>query len=145
MKKGVDFTGVAVVFACHDGKGKLLFAKRGGAVRDGEGTWELPAGGVKFGEPVEDALLRELKEELCVTPVEYKNLGFKDVIQKDGEHIKKHWVTFEYLVLVNPDEVAIGEPEACSEIGWFTPDTPPQPLHFGVKETLDFVVQHLKS
>jgi hypothetical protein len=29
MKKGVDYIGVTVVFACHDGEGNYLFAKRG--------------------------------------------------------------------------------------------------------------------
>lgn len=144
VKKGIDYIGVAVVFACHDGKGNFLFAKRGEKVRDGQGLWEMPAGGVKFGETVYEGLLRELKEELCVEPIMVESMGYKNVIEKDGTHVKKHWVTFEFLVQVNPDLVQIGEPESCSEIQWRTLDNPPSPLHFGTDTTIENVSEFLK-
>ncbi len=143
MKKGVDFTGVAIVFACHDGKGNFLFAKRGVGSRDGHGAWEMPAGGLKFGERIEDGLLRELKEELCVSPVKVLYIGHKEVIDRDGDFVKKHWVNFEYLVEVDPSAVQIGEPDKCEEIIWRTLDNIPSPLHFGVAETIAQVKAYL--
>ena len=142
MKKGFDYTGVAVVFACHDGKGNFLFAKRGQHVRDGQGMWEMPAGGVKFGETVYESLLREIREELCIEPIETTFMNFKEVIQRNGEQIIKHWVNFEYLVLVNPENVKIGEPNKCDAIEWRKLDNVPEPLHFGVKETIASIIAY---
>jgi ADP-ribose pyrophosphatase YjhB (NUDIX family) len=136
LKKGADYTGVATVFACHDGNGKFLFARRGDNVRDGHGMWEIPAGGVKFGEKVRDGLIRELREELCTEPVAIEEIGYKDVIERDGDFIKKHWVTFEFLIKVDPSTVQIGEPESCAAIEWRGLDDAPAPLHFGVAETI---------
>ncbi len=145
MKKGFDYTGVAVVFACHDGKGNFLFAKRGEKVRDGQGMWEIPAGGVKFGETVQDALFRELKEELCTEPLSIVEMGHKDVIERDGDLIKKHWVVFEFLIQVDPTSVVIGEPESCTAIEWHSLDDAPKPLHSGVRETIDNIKKYLET
>jgi ADP-ribose pyrophosphatase YjhB (NUDIX family) len=144
-KKGKDYTGVAVVFACHDGNGKFLFAKRGEKVRDGQGAWEMPAGGVKFGEKIKDALVRELSEELCTVPLNIEELGYKDVIERNGDTIIKHWVTFEFLVQVDPNTVTIGEPESCTDIEWRALNNPPSPLHFGTDSTIENVKKHLRS
>lgn len=34
-----------------------------------------------------------------------------------------------FVVLVDPDEVKIGEPDAIDDIGWFELNNLPQPLH----------------
>jgi len=145
MIKGIDYTGIAVVFTCHDGMGNFLFAKRGEKVRDGQGLWEMPAGGVKFGEKVQEGLLRELKEELCVEPLSIQEIGYSDVIQKEGEVILKHWVTFEFLVQVDPLKVQIGEPEKCSALEWRTLDNPPAELQYGTQKTIDLVKAFLAT
>lgn len=44
MTKGADYTGVAVVYYCHDGAGKFVMAKRSGNCRDEQGRWDI--GGV---------------------------------------------------------------------------------------------------
>ncbi len=145
MKKGFEYTGVAIVFACHDGNGNYLFAKRSTGARDGHGCWEIPAGGLKFGERIIDGLHRELKEELCVEPISVEYIGYKEVIQKDGDAIVKHWVNFQFHVLVDSDDVAIGEPDKCDAIEWRKLNSQPQPLHFGVKETMDDIHDFLES
>lgn len=38
MKKGEDFTGITIVFLCHDGEGNFLLAKRGAQCRDENGA-----------------------------------------------------------------------------------------------------------
>lgn len=35
--KGISFTGVTTVFVCHDGRGKMLLAKRSQNARDEKG------------------------------------------------------------------------------------------------------------
>lgn len=44
-------------------EGKTLIMKRVKPSRDGLGYWELPGGGVEYGETPHQALVRELREE----------------------------------------------------------------------------------
>ena len=63
MKKGEDYTGVAIVYFCHDGKGNVLMSKRKETCRDEWGRWDIGGGGVEFGIPLEETLRNEIKEE----------------------------------------------------------------------------------
>ena len=145
MKKGIDYIGVGIIFACHDGNGKFLFAKRGKNARDGQGSWEIPAGGLEVGETMEEALYREIKEELCAVPKKVEFIDCKDIIGKENGQIVKHWIGIEYLVELDPREVRIGEPDACDAIEWRTLDDIPSPLHFGVAETIENVRAYLEK
>lgn len=49
---------------------------------------------------------------------------------------KTHWLALPFFVFVNPVEVRNNEPEKIDEIGWFTLDDLPQPLHTGFAYTL---------
>lgn len=126
MKKGVDYTGVTVVFCCHDGNGRFIMAKRSNKSRDEAGKWDIGGGGLKFGEPVEEALYREIKEEYCTDVIDFSYLGFRDVHRT---HLGKntHWIALDFLAQINPEQVAIGEPQKLMKLDWFTfqnkPDT----------------------
>lgn len=56
----------------HDGE-TIIIARRPDHVHKG-GFWEFPGGKLESGESVSDALIRELGEELGITPVEYEPL-----------------------------------------------------------------------
>jgi len=47
-----------------------------------------------------------------------------------------HWVAVVFAVEVDPEAVEIGEPHKFDELGWFSPDAPPQPAHSQLDETL---------
>jgi 8-oxo-dGTP diphosphatase len=128
MKKGVDYVGVTVVFFCHDGKGNYLLSKRSKNCRDEHGCWDPGGGGVDFGENVIDVLKREIKEEYCADIKEYEELGFLDV-HRENDGKPTHWIALFYRVLVNPKQVANGEPHKFDELGWFRLDNLPKPLH----------------
>ncbi|MCL6096750.1 MAG: NUDIX domain-containing protein [Patescibacteria group bacterium] len=129
MKKGIDHIGVSVVFFCHDGKGNFLLSKRSTNSRDEHGRWDPGGGGVNFGEPIINALKREVEEEYCANILETEFLGFRDVHRIDEKKRKTHWIAIDYKVLINRRKVKNGEPKKNEEIGWFTFETLPSPLH----------------
>lgn len=134
--KGIDFTGITVSFLCHDGAGNYVFHKRGSNCRDENGRWDTGGGGLKFGEKLDDALVREIEEEYGVKPLEVEYLGFDEVFREhDGK--PTHWLGFRYRALLDRENVINGEPDKHDEIGWFTFDNPPQPLHSQLEGVLD--------
>lgn len=138
MKRGVDFIGVGVVFICHDGHGHILLHKRSNKCRDEHGHWDNGGGAVEFGEDLEEAVRREVAEEYGVEPVSIKFLVHKNVIRQNGDH-QTHWVAMRYAVLVDPEKVINGDPEKIDEIGWFTLDNLPSPLHTILAQELDLL------
>ncbi len=136
MKKGIDYPGVTVGYVCHDGKGNFLFNKRSKNCRDEHGTWDLGGGGLDFGDTIEGTMLKELKEEYCVEPLEYSFLGYLDLFRElDG--VKTHWLSMDFLVKVDPAKVQNGEPHKFDEIGWFRLDALPSPLHIGTRAVIE--------
>ena len=72
---------------------------------------------MKFGEKLEDAVRRELREEYCAVPIEVEFLGYRDVLREQNG-ILTHWVAHDFRVLVDPAQIAIGEPHKCDELRW---------------------------
>lgn len=129
MKKGIDYTGVAVICICHDGNGKYLIEHRSDKCRDEHFTWSpVGSGGVEVGESLEDAARREVLEECGAIALEVKSLGFREAF-REHDGVATHWVFFDYKVLVDPSEVRITEPDKCLEHRWCRIDEIPKPLH----------------
>ena len=128
MKKGSDYTGVSVVFACHDGNGKYLFAKRSKECRDEREVWDIGGGGLEFGDTVEETLRKEIKEEYGAEVLAFEFLGYRDV-HRENEGVKTHWVALDFKVKLDPSQVINGEPHKIEEITWFKLSDSPSPLH----------------
>ncbi|MEK7613065.1 MAG: NUDIX domain-containing protein [Patescibacteria group bacterium] len=127
--QGVIRTGVC--FFCHDGGGKYLISKRSKNCRDEQGRWDPGGGGVKFGEKIEDAVLREILEEYGTEVLDVEFLGFRDVFREQNG-VQTHWVTFDFRVKVDSAEVKNMEPHKCDELRWVTIDEVsnyPEPVH----------------
>lgn len=127
--KGISFTGISTAFICHDGNGKILLSKRSKNARDENGRWDSGAGGLKHGQTVQDNIRRELKEEYGVEPIKMDFLGYLDMFRKTPSGQATHWLGISYAVQVDPAKVIIGEPDMVDEIGWFSLDKLPEPMH----------------
>ena len=102
--------------------GRLLLVKR---LRAPEaGTWSLPGGKVDFGEPVADAVRREIREEVGLEIELVRPLGLVELIGLDDQH----WVSPIYLADAPAGEAVNNEPEKLGGVEWFALDAPPSPL-----------------
>ena len=136
MRKGFDYIGVCVNFYCHDGQGNYLFHRRSDLCRDEQHCWDCGGGGLKFGESILEGVTREIYEEYGVAPVEIEELGVSDVFREiDGQ--KTHWIAFRYKVLVDREKIVNNEPDKHSDLGWFTVDNLPTPLHSQIPQELE--------
>lgn len=128
MKKGEDYTGITVVYFCHDGKGNFVMSKRNNNCRDEHGCWDPGGGGLEFADTVENTLKKEILEEYCTDVIDFEFLGYRDV-HRENNGKKTHWVALDFKVLVDRDQVKNGEPHKFDEIGWFQINNLPTPLH----------------
>lgn len=129
LRRGVDHIGVSVTSIIHDGQGNILMMKRGQKARDERGTWDICGGALEFGESIDDAIRREVMEELSTKALDIVFLHAGDAHRTNHEGDKTHWIWLLHAVLVDPNTVKIGEPHKIDEIGWFDKDSLPKPLH----------------
>lgn len=93
---------------------KILLEKRGN--EPARGQWTVPGGVVEVGESLEDAVVREAKEE---TSLDVSNPRLIDVV--DQVHIDKDGKIEYHYVIVDFALESVGEPEASSdadELNW---------------------------
>lgn len=142
IKRGFDFIGVNCIFFCHDGAGKFLLHKRSQNCRDEKGVWDCGAGAMEFGESFEDTVTREVTEEYGVKPTTIQYLGSKNVIREHNGKLT-HWIGNLHIVQVDPTRVRIGEPHKIDEIGWFSLENLPHPLHSQLENDIALVRKFL--
>ncbi|MCR5146991.1 MAG: 8-oxo-dGTP diphosphatase MutT [Clostridia bacterium] len=68
-----------VAAVIRNDEGKILIAQRNLKKSQG-GLWEFPGGKIEAGETKEDALIREIKEEMCIDIEVEKYLDEKEFI-----------------------------------------------------------------
>jgi len=117
MQQGVDYIGVSAGAVIRNDDGKYFAALRGRGARNEAGKWEFPGGGVEFGEDLEQAVIREIKEEHGIGLEILEFLSFENILLSEERH---HWVAVTYLCRVKEGEPKILEPHKCDQIGWFT-------------------------
>ncbi len=128
LKKGINFTGVCVIYFCHDGHGRFVMARRTANSRDEHGAWDIGGGGLEFGDTVEDTLRKEIAEEYCTDVLDSEFLGYRDV-HREHEGKKTHWIALDFKVRVDPVKVKNGEPHKFDAVEWFRMDALPSGLH----------------
>ena len=100
--------------------GRLLFGRRGPGAREA-GKWSFPAGFVERGEQVEDAAIRETREEVGLVVTLGRLLG---LFSETGETVV---LAVFVAATIEGDPLPGDDIEA---VGWFAPDDLPE-LAFG--------------
>lgn len=70
--------------------GRVLLGRRAPHRRICPNTWDLIGGHVEAGETLEQALVRELGEEIGVTPTVFRQIGVIDFTEEAGEAVLFH-------------------------------------------------------
>lgn len=126
--KGIDYTGVTIVYICHDGEGNILMNKRSTNCRDEHGRWDIGGGGLEFGDKIVDTLRKEIKEEYCTDVLDHEFLGYRDV-HREHKGIQTHWVALDFKVKIDKSKVQNGEPDKFEEVKWFKSNELPEFTH----------------
>jgi 8-oxo-dGTP diphosphatase len=107
---------LAVAGVVWNDEGEVLLIRRSKPPRQGE--WSLPGGKVEFGETLEQALRRELREE---TGLEVEILGLVDVAETVRDAAAgapdAHYVLIDYAVRATGGSAVAGSDAA--EARWF--------------------------
>lgn len=107
--------------------GKIVLIKR----KNPPPGWAIPGGFVDYGETLEQAVVREAKEETSLDLVDLRQFHTYSDPARDPRH---HTVTLVFLAQGR------GEPRAADdalEIGLFSRDNLPEPLAFDHRQILE--------
>ncbi|MDD4325993.1 MAG: NUDIX hydrolase [Candidatus Bathyarchaeota archaeon] len=96
-------------------QGKIVLIKRSND--PAKGKWAVPGGIVELGESTEDAVIREAKEETCLTVENPRLLDVvTQVVYDDESKLKYHHIIIDYLVDVKSGDIQAASDAA--ELHW---------------------------
>ena len=109
---------VTVVCACirrEGGRQVLLSYRRAPGVAKLDGKWELPGGKIEFGETPEQALVREIREEIGLDVRPLRLLPYLHTNVWEYEHVIQQVVLASYEC--EPQKGS--EPQVSDDVRWF--------------------------
>ena len=128
-----------VVFGLDEAELKVLLIRRG--LEPFAGSWAFPGGFVQVDETLEQAALRELKEETGVSKVFLEQLyTFGDL----GRDPRDRVVSVAYYVLVKLSDYSVRASTDAREAAWFPVSDVPK-LAFDHEKILDVALTRLKG
>lgn len=132
MEIGKDYIGVGVGAFILNENNELLLHKR--AVPAEKDHWCIPGGRLEMFELLEDAVIRETKEETDLDIEVVKLMGVCDYIVRNEN---AHWVSMCYLCKIQGGVPKIMEPDKASDMKWFSLDNLPDKLTITTKKAVE--------
>lgn len=135
MKVTVDI----VIFTVQSGALKVLLVKR--AIPPFKGQFAIPGGFVHDEESLDDAALRELREETGVADVYLEQLySFGDPKRDSRGRV----ITVAYFALISADHARLAAGSDATEAGWWPMSKLPE-LAFDHSQILDYALERLRN
>lgn len=101
---------VGVKLIIHDPNGNLLLLRRTRAIQSGENIWDIPGGRIQPGEPLMDALRREVIEETGIELADEPQLiAAQDIFVGD-----RHIVRLTYRVTIANTTVKLSDEHSAA-------------------------------
>ena len=98
--------------------GSVLIVRR--ARPPAHGLYTLPGGGVELGETLEQAVIREVREETALDIEPVALAGYREAIARDAEgRVERHFVILPFAARWVGGEVSLNE--ELAEAHWLTP------------------------
>jgi 8-oxo-dGTP diphosphatase len=98
--------------------GKVLIVRR--ARPPARGVYTLPGGGVELGETLEEAVIREVREETALEVAPVALAGYRQAIARDeAGRIERHFVILPFAARWIAGEVSLNE--ELAEAHWLAP------------------------
>jgi 8-oxo-dGTP diphosphatase len=99
--------------------GRILIVRR--ARPPAHGLYTLPGGGVELGETLEEAVIREVREETALEVRPVALAGYRQAIARDAEgKVERHFVILPFAARWISGEVSLNE--ELAEAHWLLPD-----------------------
>jgi 8-oxo-dGTP diphosphatase len=98
--------------------GRVLIVRR--AQPPAHGLYTLPGGGVELGETLEEAVVREVREETALDVEPVALAGYRQAIVRDGDgRVERHFVILPFAARWRSGEVSLNE--ELAEWHWLMP------------------------
>jgi len=98
--------------------GKVLIVRR--ARPPAHGLYTLPGGGVELGETLEEAVIREVREETALEVAPVALAGYRQAIARDAAgQIERHFVILPFAARWVAGEISLNE--ELAEAHWLAP------------------------
>ncbi len=99
--------------------GRVLIVRR--ARPPAHGLYTLPGGGVELGETLEEAVIREIREETALEIEPVALVGFRQAITRDaGGRVERHFVILPFAARFLGGEILLNV--ELAEAHWRLPD-----------------------
>ena len=107
---------VGAVLLKHSPTPEVLLVKRAPTREWWPGVWDVAGGHCAPGESMEQTLVREMEEELGISPTEWK---LEAQLREAAPGVEEPYILHLYVVSAWIGTVYNRQPEEHSELGWF--------------------------
>jgi len=137
LTSSVDEQNIGVgILVLDSSQKKILLGKRKNSFR--AGTWGLPGGRVGVTETIENAMKRELLEEVGIKPTKFEYLG---VVREYQKELSGSFIHFIYICTKYSGKITNMEQEKCEGWVWHDLIKLPKNILKGHKLALDLLTK----